>query len=211
MNLVNQDETSLLMKQCSLPINHQSNEAWVLHSCYNINIGGKRYKSIATDVVLLRWPNSSIHKWFPPLPKMWMLLKSSNGFLFNKSLFVFLCGHFEDDFFLKKTFALRHKSHHENALSFLDQGDFATKWTTSLSGNDNTAKEYLCIKNWNTTNGSLVSLVKSSFSRENPSHFTFNDFVLVVPQMYWRKKSVFLAPSVRKLNKGRVRKIKMEI
>ena len=68
---------------------------------FNINLGGKTYKSIATDVVLLRWPNSSIHKWFPPLPKMRMLFKSSNGFLFNKSLFVFLCGHFEDDFFLQ--------------------------------------------------------------------------------------------------------------
>ena len=163
-------------------------------------------------MVLLRWPNSSIHKWFPPLPKMWMLLKSYNGFLFNKSLCVFLCGHFEDDFFLQfnseKNICTAPQILSKNALFFLD---FPTKWTTSLSANDNTAKEYLRIKNWNTTKGSPVSLVKPSFSRENPSHFTFNDFVLVVPQMYWRKKSVFLAPSVRKLNKGRVRKIKMEI
>ena len=98
---------------------------------------------------------------------------------------------------LKKTFALRHKSKSKNALFFLD---FPTKWTTSLSANDNTAKEYLRIKNWNTTKGSPVSLVKPSFSRENPSHFMFNDFVLVVLQMYWRKKSAFLAPSFRKLN-----------
>ena len=91
MNLVNQDETSLLMKQCSPLINHQSNATWVLPWYYFSLSGGRTYKSIATDGVLLQWPYLSSHKCFAlPIWNLLLLKKELLELLYSPSQKIYL-------------------------------------------------------------------------------------------------------------------------